>query len=356
MTGIAINPPEFSKTEVEKILRRFTVEFVKKGYIGSMSNIISPEYGSDSSHMALIQDTYHTLFKGTATSACVSGKSVSQNGLESSIDAASYGILHCIKSITQNRGFCSKYNFTMGLKGKTAIFYGFNSTARTLAKALSDAGVKLIAIIEAGSSIFNANGINIKRANLHWNAFKSFNDFYGSEFLIDKLEQKVYGPCDILISSSDLQKVDERVCNQVLPKILVEASDGSVTIQANKICAERGTVIVPDILCRVGDSISSYFEWLKDIEHAKLGRLTKRWDEQSRGMLVSMSEKGPSAKWKGMTEESIVQSGMEDIISASTDEVMRKWLASGGRTMRSCAYELAILKVLKVYEDCGITI
>jgi glutamate dehydrogenase (NAD(P)+) len=356
MTGIAINPPEFSQKEVEKILRRFTVEFVKKGYIGSMSNIIGPEYGSDSSHMALIQDTYHTLFKGAETSACVSGKSVSQNGLECSIDAASYGILYCMRNIVQNRGFCSKYNFQMGLRGKTAMIYGYNSTARTLAKALSDAGVKLTAIIEANSSIFNANGINIKRANLHWNAFKSFKDFYGSEFLTDKLDQKIYGPCDILISSSDLQQINERVCNQILPKMLVEASDGSVTMQANKIYTERGTVIVPDILCRVGDTISSYFEWLKDIEHAKLGRLTKRWDEQSRDMLVNISERRPAAKWKGMTEESIVQSGMEEIINASTDEVMSKWLACGKRTMRSCAYELAILKVLKVYEDCGITI
>ena len=356
MTGIAINPPEFSQKEIEKILRRFTVEFAKKGYIGSMTNIIGPEYGSDGSHMALIQDTYHTLFKSSEVSACVSGKSASQNGLECTIDTASYGIMHCIKSILQNRGFCSKFNIQMGLKGKTAMIYGFNNVSRILAKALSDAGVKITAIVEENSSIFNANGINIKRANLHWHAFKSFKDFYGSEFLVNKLDQKLYGPCDILISSSDLHQINERVCGQIFPKILVEASDGSVGMEANKIYNERGTVIIPDILCRVGDTISSYFEWLKDIEHAKLGRLTKRWDQQSRSMLMKIAENKAEGKWRGMTEESIVQSGMEDMINTTTDEVLRKWLGSKGRTMRSCAYELAILKVLKVYEDCGITI
>lgn len=48
----------FSKKEIERIIRRYCVELVKYDYIGPGVDVPSTEEGSRSWHMDLLKDTY----------------------------------------------------------------------------------------------------------------------------------------------------------------------------------------------------------------------------------------------------------------------------------------------------------
>ena len=75
-------------------------------------------------------------------------------------------------------------------------------------------------------------------------------------------------------------------------KVLVEASNGSTTALADEILQERNILVVPDIIGNSGALISSYTEWLKNIQHKSLGRLTRKWEEKSkRALLNGLQEK-----------------------------------------------------------------
>jgi glutamate dehydrogenase (NAD(P)+) len=58
---------------------------------------------------------------------------------------------------------------------------------------------------------------------------------------------------------------------------------------------------LPDVLCNAGGVTVSYFEWLKNIEHVRWGRLFRKWEEKSKKNLLDVLQnaaQGDEAKYE----------------------------------------------------------
>lgn len=55
---------------------------------------------------------------------------------------------------------------------------------------------------------------------------------------------------------------------------------------AEEIMLSKGITFLPDVLLNAGGVTVSYFEWLKNLDHIRPGRLTRRWEEHSKYKLL----------------------------------------------------------------------
>ena len=70
----------------------------------------------------------------------------------------------------------------------------------------------------------------------------------------------------LLIPAALENQINENNAAQIQAKLIVEAANGPVTIEADEILSQRGITVVPDILANAGGVVVSYFEWVQNIQ------------------------------------------------------------------------------------------
>ncbi len=96
--GIACNPKELSRSELQKMTRRFTTEIINE--IGPEKDIPAPDVGTDGAVMAWIFDTY-SMNKGHSVLGVVTGKPLNIGGSLGRLEATARGSLYCIREATR---------------------------------------------------------------------------------------------------------------------------------------------------------------------------------------------------------------------------------------------------------------
>ena len=73
-------------------------------------------------------------------------------------------------------------------------------------------------------------------------------------------------PCDVLIPAAIQNQITKSNATEIGCQLLVEAANGPTTIAADEILADRGILVVPDILANAGGVTVSYFEWVQGLQ------------------------------------------------------------------------------------------
>jgi len=136
---------------------------------------------------------------------------------------------------------------------------------------------KIITVIERDGVVRNGDGVDIKALKAHLNSGAPLKDFEGGEVSEDK--DALCDECDILIPAALESVINLQNAHNITAKLIIEAANGPVTAKADKILRDRGIMIIPDMFANAGGVTVSYFEWVKNINQIRFGRLQRRYEE-----------------------------------------------------------------------------
>ncbi|MFA6151148.1 MAG: Glu/Leu/Phe/Val dehydrogenase [Chitinophagaceae bacterium] len=361
--GIKIDPKKYTPFELEKITRRYASELVKKNFIGAGIDVPAPDYGTGAREMSWIADTFATLNPGDINAlGCVTGKPVSQGGVNGRTEATGLGIFYGIREVVNVAEDMKKIGLTTGVEGKKVVVQGLGNVGYHAAKFFAEAGAILVGLAEYEGGIYSEKGLNLEDVMAHRKSTGSILGFPGATDIKNSLDT-LEVDCDILIPAALEAVITGDNAPRIKAKIIGEGANGPLTPDADVILNAKGVIVVPDMYLNAGGVTVSYFEWLKNLSHVRFGRLDKRFSENQNSTILKSFEALVGKKLDdverrqiqhGPDEIDLVYSGLEDTMIGSYHEIRESLLSSGAEDMRTAAFVVSINKVGVAYEQLGI--
>lgn len=362
--GIKIAPRKTPVEILETITRRYTVELIKKNFIGPGIDVPAPDYGTGEREMAWILDTYMTMRPGEIDGyGCVTGKPISQNGIHGRTEATGRGVVYALNEACSYEDDMKALGLSTGLDGKRVIVQGLGNVGYHTARIIRQYGAVVIAVAEADGAVYNEQGLDIDDLYRYRQEKKSVRGYQKGKVIADSASALELD-CDILIPAALEKQITDKNAPRIKAKIIAEAANGPVTPAAEQILLKKGIMIIPDIYINAGGVTVSYFEWLKNLSHVKFGRMQKRWEEKHQTNFIKLVEdltgKKVSAKRindliHGAQEIDLVNSGLEDtMIEAYRDIREFKKRHKKIPDLRTAAFAVSINKIRDSYYAMGI--
>jgi len=251
--GICVDPTKLSKGELERLTRRYTSMIAP--IIGVQNDIPAPDVNTNEQIMAWMMDTY-SMLTGSTVHGVVTGKPLALGGSLGRKESAGRGVMFITKAIVEK--------MDIKIQGLRIIVQGFGNVGSTTARLLSQQGAKIVGISDVSCAIYNEDGIDIAEVIRQ-----------KGDGLLDKVSVKgkriplddiLTAECDVLIPAALENQIIDTNANDIKAKIIVEAANGPTSVEADKILAERGILVMPDILANAGGVVVSYFEWVQNLQ------------------------------------------------------------------------------------------
>jgi glutamate dehydrogenase (NAD(P)+) len=249
--GIRVDPRSMSMAEVERLTRRYTSEI--GSMIGPDKDIPAPDMNTNAQIMAWMMDTY-SMGEGRTVTGVVTGKPLSLGGSLGRQDATGRGVFVSARQ--------AAHKLSMPIEGARVVVQGFGNVGEASARMFAEAGAKIIAVQDVSTTVYRPDGLDIAALRRYLLEHKTLQ---GAPECTEISKDEFWAlPCEFLVPAALESQINRFNADKIGARIVVEGANGPTTPEADAILADRGIVVVPDVLANAGGVTVSYFEWVQD--------------------------------------------------------------------------------------------
>ena len=251
--GVEVDPHSLSLTELENLTRRYASEIAI--LIGPEFDIPAPDMGTNAQIMAWIMDTI-SMHAGHSIPAVVTGKPVAVGGSEGRETATSRGMLEVTLAVLQRQG--------LDPQGMQVAVQGAGNVGMGAVRLFHDAGFRVVAVSDSQGGAYRASGLDPTIVERHIAAGGWMPELPDADRITNR--ELLELPVDILVPAAIEGQLTAENVSRVKAAIVVEGANGPTTMAADAEFADRGIIVIPDILANAGGVTVSYFEWVQDLQ------------------------------------------------------------------------------------------
>jgi glutamate dehydrogenase (NAD(P)+) len=249
--GVTCDPGTLSLGELERITRRYAAELVE--VVGPNKDVPAPDVGTTPQIMAWFMDTY-SMHMREHVPGVVTGKPLAIGGSRGRVEATGRGVSLIALDQMSHMG--------MHPAAARVVVQGFGNVGSIAARMFADVGCSVVAISDVTGGYYNSSGIDVAGATAYAQEHHSLDGYRGGQRLSNT--ELLELPCDVLVPAALEKQFTIANAARIQAKLIVEGANGPTTPEADRVFAQRGIAVVPDIMANAGGVTVSYFEWAQD--------------------------------------------------------------------------------------------
>ena len=250
--GVQVAPKRLSSGELQRLTRRYVAEIFP--LIGPDKDVPAPDVGTDAQVMAWMMDTYSQQV-GYAVPGVVTGKPLCLGGSLGREEATGRGVVYVTLEALRH--------LKLSLENATVAIQGFGNVGSHTARIMQQQGARVVAVSDVHGGIYNEKGLDIVRL-LRRDLDQPLHETKQGDRITN--EELLQLECTVLVPAALSEQITDRNANSLKCRILSEGANGPTTLEADRILADKGIFVIPDILANSGGVIVSYFEWVQDLQ------------------------------------------------------------------------------------------
>jgi glutamate dehydrogenase (NAD(P)+) len=249
--GVRCDPNRLSQGELERVTRRYASEIFP--IIGPDRDIPAPDMATGEQEMAWFMDTYSQQ-AGHGVPESVTGKPVVLGGTAGRQAATGLGLVFCLEALFARLGWM--------IEGQRVAIQGYGNVGAVAARELSKRGASIVALGDVTGGVAAPAGLDLDAVDAWVSEHRFLRGFPGA----DPVSRAALfeAPCDILIPAALEGPITGDNASRLKCRIVAEAANGPTTPEADSILAERGILVLPDVIGNAGGVTVSYLEWVQD--------------------------------------------------------------------------------------------
>jgi glutamate dehydrogenase (NAD(P)+) len=272
--GIQVDPGELSASELEAMTRRFTLAI--SHVLGPYRDIPAPDVNTNAQVMAWMMDAYSS--RAGYSPAIVTGKPLDLGGAPGREAATGRGLVFVLEAACERWG--------LDLPSLTVAIQGFGNVGSWVATELHDRGVEVVAVSDAYGGVLRESGLDVPGLRQLLRDGGPLTDAPGTE-RIDN-EELLQLDVDVLVPAALGDVIRGDNADGVRARVVAEGANHPTTPEGDKVLADKGVRILPDVLVNGGGVTGSYFEWTQNIQQFRWRE--DRFNEELRMKMVEAFE------------------------------------------------------------------